>query len=391
MRARRRLGALALTLAALAAGYAAVASGLDRMSATRPALVRSVPEPFRSQAWRTVAALGLEQRNLPRALHAAERAVRADPLDPAASSALGQARLMLRDAAGAAAAFRVSARLGWRDRPTQAYWAAAAISAGDLDVAAQRFDSLLRQEPYMPEAYRLIADLEQTAAGRRALAARLATRPPWFSPYWTAVQGLRADQVAARVRVLDEPVLRDVRLTCDEARILAAGLLANGQAAEGERLAQRSCGRSSPGLLPDPGFERATLVNTIGPGWQFVGEGGLDVRLTGSPGMTGKAAVVASTLPMRRVFAGQWVQLAAGRYRVGWRARDLAGRASDRIAVRLACNAGEGDPVTARRVAADRFTGEATLATPCLARLELALRRGDGAVAVDDVTLAPVP
>ena len=154
------LTVLALGLATLAWG-----SGVDRMARTSPALAQIVPEPLRARAWRSEASLALlRQANTAEAL--AERAVRADPIDPASTSLLGAARFAGGDGPGAAAAFRVAGALGWRDQPTQLYWLLAALQAGDYPVATERLDALLRQAPVYPQAPALLGRLGATPGGR---------------------------------------------------------------------------------------------------------------------------------------------------------------------------------------------------------------------------------
>ena len=376
----RRFGAILVSLAAALAAYAALGSGLDRMSRAAPALAAAVPPVFRSQAWRTpdlASAGGLRS------------AVLADPLDPAASSALGLERLAAEDGAGALAAFRVSGRLGWRDWPTQLFWLGAASEMGEPAVAVERLDALLRQDVVLLEQPTLLAGLEASRDGRRALASRLASRPPWFGAYWNRTHTLSPDQLAARARVLDEPRLRAARIGCGEVRGLAGALMAKGRLDRGQAILGRYC--AAGGLLADGGFDRARLDDASPLGWRFTGAGGLDLRFVEADRGNSRVLSVASALPYRTVFAAQPLQLAPGRYRVTWRARSPSGPASPRIAARLGCDPGAGgfvDPVSAQR---DRWLATVALDAACPApTLELAILPGIGAVIVDDVTLDPL-
>src|SRR5688500_18361274 len=102
----RRAGAAAVSIAAALTAVAAFGSGIDRLSRSDRQAAVLVPESFRSQAWRVSAEAALARRRIPQANAAAEAAVLADSVDPAAVSLLGFARLTAGDAAGAAAAFR---------------------------------------------------------------------------------------------------------------------------------------------------------------------------------------------------------------------------------------------------------------------------------------------
>jgi hypothetical protein len=325
-------------------------------------------------------------------LAGAERAVRADPVDAGSLSALGAAGLAARDWSGAAAAFRIAGGLGWRDRATQLYWLAASLQAGELAIAAERLDALLRQDPALAESPTLLSPFEDGARGRRILAERLAPRPPWFTAYWSSTDKLSADRLSARARLLDEPALRPASVRCDELTALIEGLFARGREGEARSVWQRHCPGAGKALVADGGFERIRLAASTPFDWQVIGQGGLDVRIGPSPGMKGNALIVASTLPGRRVFAVAAVALAPGRYRIGWSAVDAAADPSPRIAVRLTCERDSG-PFSPSQPSADkRFVALAEMAPGACAApwLELAIAPGSGAVAVDDVAIARV-
>lgn len=386
----RHVRAAVVALFAVGVGRAALGSGLDRMSAKNPALAGLVPPPFRANAWRGSSALATALGNLPAAQIAATMAVRRDPMDAAAASALGMTRLASRDGTGAAEAFRVAAQLGWRDKSTQLYWMAVATNAGDFAIAAARADALLRQDAQLREQPLVLAALERLPGGRKALAARLALRPEWFGDYWSKLYLLKPEQLYARARVLDEPALRPARMMCAEVRTLAGTLLAHGKAEQGRLILKRFCRGGSEASLTDGGFERAQLSGTSPFGWQFTGEGGLDVRLESRPGEAGKAVVIDSALSMRQVFASQALQLAPGRYRVSWRMPRGDGASASRIVARLTCQQNGGDFLAAAPAGRGHFTALAEVTPDCPSQwLDLAIDPGEGAVAIDDVRVAP--
>lgn len=383
MNRSRRAGAAAVSVTAAVAAAAALGSGLDRLSRSHPQVAPLVPESFRSQAWRKAAAGALGQGRGTAARAGAEAAVRADPADPAAVSLLGLVRLAANDAAGADAAFRVSGSLGWRDMPTQLYWLSVAPAIGDHPVAAERADAILRQNAAVLEQPQFLAALEATPAGRSALAARLASRPPWFAEYWNRTFTLPPARLVQRAAVLDAPELRRARLTCADVRGLATRLAQSGYTNESRHTLQRFCPGARAGLV-DGGFERARLDATSPAGWQFVGTGGVGLRLVDGDGRAGGAVTVISSLPYRVVFATQQLQLAPGRYRVAWRTREDDGATSPRIAVRLDC-----------RNAVGEFFSESPAMVEVDAAcpdqmLELAILPGAGSVAVDDVAVTPL-
>lgn len=376
-------------LTALALGLAALAwsSAMDRAARAAPALARIVPEPLRANAWRTEAARALQRRS-PETTALAERAVAADPVDPASTSLLGTARFAAGDGPGAAAAFRVAGTLGWRDQPTQLYWLAAALQAQDYAVATERLDALLRQSPNDPQGALLLGQLSATPGGRAALARRLAERPGWRHVFLGTFEGVNADQLANRALVLEQPALARAGIDCAAIGPLAGALYAQDRAIEARRLWGSRCGARNA-LLADGGFEAARLDETSPFAWQFPGEGGLDLRLESRAGQGGQALIVASTLPTRRIVASQALQLESGRYSLTWTSRDAGGSPTARVAARLTCKRGEGAWLAAMPQAGDARGAIATVSAACpLQWLELALDPGSGAVTIDDVRLA---
>jgi hypothetical protein len=280
----------------------------------------------------------------------------------------------------------VAGRLGWRDRATQLYWALAALQASDQRVAAERADALLRQDPAEAGATALLAAIGATPAGRRALAERLAERPPWFGGYWDRLEGLSAAQLEARAAVLREPELGAERPRCDQLRALSTALAASSPSGPGLARLRTLCAGLGGGGLDDGGFERAQLDAKAPYGWQFVGEGGLDLRLEPVAGFAGRALRVSSALPVRRVFATQMIELAPGRYRLSGRARG-AGVAG--LAARLGCEPGSGDFVPLRGAGDARFAAGLEVPADCPRQwLELAIDPDAGATVLDDLALA---
>ena len=382
--------AAAIILPALGLGYAALGSGLDRMSEANPALSGAVPQAFRAAAWRGGGAIDIARANLPAARDKATRAILADPMIAASSSGLGLVQLKLKEGLPAEAAFRVAGQLGWRDKTTQLYWMALSADSGAFALAAQRGDALLRQDPSLREQPAILAALEATAGGRKALAERLAMRPAWFGDYWQKLYLLDPGQLANRARVLAEPALRPPVMACADVQIMA-GALAKRDVARSRSILERYCPQRDGGLLADGGFEAAQLSNTALTGWQFIGEGGLDVRIDTGAGSGSKAVAVTSLLPLRQVFASQAIELAPGRYVVGWRQPGRAMEVPTRIAVRLTCQQNGGDYLSPAPAGGNRLVAPVEVSKDCPQQwLELAIDPGAGAVAVDDVTVERV-
>jgi hypothetical protein len=374
-------------LPALALGYAALGSGLDRMSEASPALATIVPQGFRAAAWRGGARIDLARGQLRAAADKSLRAILADPMDAGSSSGLGLARLKLKDGIAAEAAFRVAGQLGWRDQPTQLYWMALSANSGAFALAAQRADALLRQDSSLREQPAVLAQLETSPAGRTALAERLALHPAWANDYWNKLYLLNVGQLANRVLVLDEAALRPPVLSCADVQTLIGAIEAQ-EPARGRSIKARYCSSGVSQLLVDGGFEAAQLANVSGPGWQFAGAGGLDVRITTGARNVGKAVTVASTLPLRQVFASQALELPPGRYLVAWHLSGGAGGSTSGIQVRLTCTHDGGDYLVPMSAGAGRSAAAAAIAPGCRQQwLDLAIDPGVGPITVDDVTV----
>lgn len=286
-------------LACLAFAGAALASGLGRL------------EHGRLERGRSALAAG----DAPAALAAGTQAVRAAPLDPAATALLGAARLASGDRAGGEAALRLAARLGWRVPAVQLYWYGRALELGDPAAAAVRFDALLRQEPGLLDRMPLANGLEGTAQGRAALLARLATRPPWAGAYARTGAHLPGAALAQRAQVL---LAASPPLGCAAIGPVADRL----EPAAGLALWQAQC----------PEAERVALTLAPPPSqfaWRTVGHA--DIGLA----MAGTHLRIESTAPVTRRVLTQRVLLPAGHYRASWRGSDPAGL----MRVALACTA----------------------------------------------------
>ena len=386
---RLKRAALIVPLA-LGAGYAVLGSGLDRMSEANPALSDMVPHAFRAAAWRGASALDIAGGRVVAAGNNATQAILADPMEAASNSALGFARLQLHEGVAAEAAFRVAGQLGWRDKTTQIYWMTLSADSGAFPLAAQRADALLRQDVNLRTQPRLLAALEASRAGRNALAARLALHPEWAGGYWNVLHLLDPGQLANRARMLEEPALRPPVLACADVRTMA-GALEKPDLTRSRAILEQFCHRPGNTLLADGGFEAAQLSNAAATGWQFTGEGGLDVRIDAGAGSTGKDVTVSSALAMRQVFASQALELRPGQYRLSWRMPGSAGNTAPGIAIRLTCQQSTGDYLVPRPAGRERWKVSAEVREDCpLQWLELAIDAGAGPVAVDDVALEPV-
>lgn len=148
---RRSILRVTTTLAALASAGAVLLSGLDQLAAQDPAIPAALHWPYARNAVVNTAYAATMHREFGIALPLMSQALLADPVNETMIGGLGRVRLSAGDSSGADAAFRVSARRGWRDQVTHAYWMQKSIDAGDMGTAALHADALLSAPLTEPE------------------------------------------------------------------------------------------------------------------------------------------------------------------------------------------------------------------------------------------------
>jgi hypothetical protein len=252
------------------AGYAvaAIGSGLDRVSQRSPAVESAVPWPFRAQADRSASSTALLQKQNAAALAYARAAVRNDPVDIDSTSLLGSALLATQQDDAAAKAFRVAAGFGWRNVATQGYWYTAALQAGDLRVAADRADAILRTHPHIVDQQQLLGPIESQPAGRTILAEHLAQQPPWIKSYLAVAPDSSAELVNTRFGVVSLLGARRISLGCDSAAPFAKSLIQFDRWNDAKAFWNANCPQSAvSGLIGDPHF--ASVGQGLGPELPF--------------------------------------------------------------------------------------------------------------------------
>lgn len=389
------VGAASLTTTLAAGVFAlaylalAVPAALDRAGTDRPELAGYVPTWFRHGV------LGAEARQLRdagipgSALRQAESMVRNDPLGHDSAGLLGVARLARGDAAGADAAFRVSAQVGWREPATQVYWFQTALAAGDYSLAALRFSAVARQWPGAPAVDDMASRLQATGAGEAALVARLASGEPWLPLFVLPGPDERPERLAARSDVLIKAASSGLRLGCERAAALVQVLIAF-DPRRADRLWRSHCrSEGDVALLYDGGFDRTASTGRLTSfAWALPGSGALE------------SAVVADDTGNRRIRAGngsptnalvleQSVLVPPGRYRLQWRSSAADVRTAERLQAVLACS---NQPADIRPVVGQWANGRHSVridfAGQCLLpSVQIWLATGREAIEIDDVML----
>jgi hypothetical protein len=300
------------------AGYAVavVGSGLDRASHRSPAVEAAVPWPFRAEADRAAASTALLRKQNAVAVAHARKAVANDPVDIDSAALLGSSLLAEGQDDAAAKAFRVAASFGWRNVATQGYWYAAALQAGDLRVAADRADAILRTHPNLVDEEQLLQPLESQPAGRAILAEHLAQQPPWARSYLALPSDSPPGLLQTRFQVVSELGARKVSLGCETAAPFAKSLIGADRWNDAKAFWNANCPQARvAGLIGDPRF--TSVDKGVGPelpfSWRVQRSG--DVLLQHDGSAQGALRVTNSASATRLIFY-QPVAFAPGVYRL---------------------------------------------------------------------------
>ncbi|MGN6279404.1 MAG: hypothetical protein ACTHM8_11870 [Sphingomonas sp.] len=282
----------------------------------------------------------IDQNDFRAALHWASVGVARDPIGEHSTSLLALALLGTGQNAAAQQAYTVAAMTGWRDAGVQIYWLMAGLQVGDLTVAAQRADALLRAGNRDAQTLTGVSMLESTPGGRSALAERLSLSPNWTSWYLLSLEDLQPPALANRIAVIATASRHGLRLDRRQASRAATALRVNGQIRSAIALWRLLGGPSNTGqVIEDGGFEHKTSDRASGPfEWALIASGDIDVRVDeNSPLRSGGALYVQSSATATRRIAQQALALAAGAYLIHWRSADAGGERSNHLDVRVLC------------------------------------------------------
>jgi hypothetical protein len=390
MRSLARLLAGGVAIACYAA--AALGSGLDRMSEARPEMAVATPEVFHTFAARRLAFDDLRRNRPDSAVSHAQRAVQRDPLDAQSSGLLGAALLAAGKNDSARAAFTVAGALGWREPLTQSYWMGVALEQGDLRIAAQRLDAILRQAPQYEGRQQMVALFEASPEGREQLVERLADAPVWRGSYFQDVHQLsplnRKLRAEVALRLSEDAKVRDCSLVSG----LSSVLTNEADFALGHRVWRAHClPPGQQGFVNNGGFEFSGLVRPKNAfDWVWTEDGAVELGLGQVPGFFGQALSLTNRAPGYRVGATQLMALAPGRYRVSWRARNVSGQPGTGISVSVACdpNALATLPAVPVNTRTEQFSAQFNITAGCSGQwLKLGIAEGGESVTVDDLVV----
>lgn len=330
-RASRALCALGLVaLAALA-----LLSGTDRISrefSTSPSIVGW---PYDTGAARSRAMSAFVRTGPASSIPYARRAILSDPISIQPVSMLGRAQLFAGKEKEARTTFEVAARLGWRDQMTELYWLDQALQAGDAQVASERLDALLREDPANASRDRLLAAVSAGPEGRTAIATRLRASPSWKDTYVSELRDLGVDELSQRVDVIRRAG-RGI-WDCRAVSTLTQKLISSGMLSEATAVWRIGCGASAS-LVYDGSFDQLDTTKTsAGFDWQLSTRGDVSIAAVNDSGGNRRLEIEVNaprTLPVLQ----QPVVLSPGRYKLTWSTPDTDARAARGLMVTLDCS-----------------------------------------------------
>ena len=376
-----RLQLVATILAIVFAGLALV-SGFDRVSETRHTFTRFVPEGMQVGAAKRLAARALSAGENSAAERHALTAIAHDPLDPRGLSFLGAAASLQSDGDRADTVLAVAERISRRDPMAQIHFFARELDRGEYGAAAERLDAVLRSTRGNTVTQQMLAMLERSPQGRRALAERLPDSPHWARVY-LADAAATSDQLRNRAQILGERDDGIASLGCDATLPMISELARRNFRAAAELVAASHCPAARPpGLVADPEFENfGSEITEAAIGWRRYRSG--DLRVTRLAGDEARIEVENRSSVTRLVIA-QPVVLDAGTYVAQAK---VDGPGGQRLIAALNCTTPSRPRPIRERLDRD---GQRLDATGCEeAVLSLWLRPGGERVVIDRVTLTP--
>ncbi|MEO7786415.1 MAG: O-antigen ligase family protein [Sphingomicrobium sp.] len=267
-------------------------------------------------------------------------AIGQSPLSIVAVRTLAAANQKLGDWPAARAAWRAAASMGWRDGPTQ-YWAMRqALADGEGEIAGQRADAVLRLNEGDGPFASLVRPALADARLRAGLLPRLALAPMWRTHFFFPGDPLSDADLAGLLPTLlamqssvAPPTRHEMWQTTQT--LLARGRYRDAIALDRPFAARR---RADPGsLIDDGGFDRPAQFYRDGSSpfdWHILGGGNANTAdLDEAPP---RAMTISVKGLNDSVALARWVELAPGRYALGFR-MDGEPEAPSAIGITVAC------------------------------------------------------
>ena len=342
------------TLTALLA-CACLWSLADRLA--RQGVLLPLPTPFltggnarAAQAW-----AAYRRGDLATADRLARAALQRRPADATTLRIAGLVAIRKGEPARGDALMRLAGAAGWRDLPTQLYWAEVALNGGAFDVAAERLDALMRAVPAHPAPHALLRRMEASPAGRVALMRRLRQPNDWAGPYLANATALDAGALDARYALLTAALDAGVGPAPALLDQLGWVLIERGRVDLAARLAARTPGGDGGDFVADTGVRPGPFR------WWLQAASGLDATVERRDGR-GALHVTASG-PALIPVASRMLRLPPGIAR--FEVAVTGARTAMPLVVTLVCHKGEGASAAPAAAPHDRAAALLTVPPGC--------------------------
>lgn len=383
---RHRIGQAAAIAGLLVYAAATLLSGTDRESRKSPTSPAFVGWPYDTGGARALAIVAFVKYGPRSALGFARKAILSDPISAQAVSVLGQSQLYSGQAVEANKTFKIAGRLGWRDAMTQIYWLDQAVQAGDMKVAAERLDAILRQDRRYENRDRFLAVVSATPEGRAALAKRLALLPSWADTYVSELKDVPENELTQRADV--------VRLTgrgvwdCGAIAPMTQRLIDTGMLDAAQSAWRQNCATSAS-LVYDGGFDQLDTTKAgTGFEWHLTNRGDVDILATQDSSGNRRLELEVNA-PQSVPVIRQLIVLKPGRYRLTWRTPETTQKAAGGLTISLACTPSMRDaqPGMADGAAKDMHVQEFVVDSSCAVRELVFWLAPKSQIHLDDIAL----
>lgn len=340
-----RIGAAILLfgLGLLAAKETMAGALAQGLAASRIGQIAYQLQPSNNRAAALAASEMMLEGNALGAQRLALRALSRSPFDVVAIRTVGEARNRLRPGSGNELLL-LAGRLGWRDRPTQAWILRQAVLAGDVDIAMQRAEALVRLENDSDLAYGILRYLAAAPDTRLVLARSLARRPFWRSAFLAVNGRIPPEQLAYSGLILLELAKTNSRPSMIEAAATIDGLAAADRWQEAFDLYSRLFPGRARGVLegreefqrPIDSYSRQRSSSVFD--WQLGAgsQGGASIEeVAGEPG--NRAVFSYSDGSAQGALLQRNTRLAPGTYRLAYRMHASSSDAPAALRWRIAC------------------------------------------------------
>lgn len=342
-----RIAVMVLVAVATLAGTAFAALFTTAMVSARAdpqsALARWPVDTAKAATATVLLATTPSRAQVDRAAALGEAVLARTPVNAEAARNVAMSRLLRGDLAQARRIIALGEALSRRDVPTQTWLIEDRAQAGDINGALAHYDRALRtSRDSRAILLPVLAQAANDPAIARPLAARLTSRPEWWSDFLGRFTEVATSPVA--IRLVADGLKLDLASDIDHGRVaqILARLVALGAFAEAKAYHGRATGLGAAAVV-DPGFERDHGLAPFD--WQLVDEADRSATRDPRDGARGTALSVSGT--EGREVARQLLVLRPGRYRLQATSGSVAAETLAPPAVSLACAAAGTTPAIA--------------------------------------------